>query len=148
MGLEVGARVHARLPAGAADYVEASVGGLELLHVVEGFTRVLILDAVVPGRLEPGVVAEFPPEDLEGRYAPITPHNAGLGTCLAFGRACGLAMPEEVRVFAIGVRDPYTLGERCTEEVAAAIPRIVDEVWARVFGPGGCWARLASSACD
>jgi len=146
VGLLVARALFERLPRGRAVLREASVGGIELLHVLEGFRRALIIDALEPGlsgttSLEPGEVRELALAELERPDPPLTPHNAGLAHCLRFGRACGLSMPEELRLFAIGVRDPYTFDERCTDEVARAIPRIVEQIEERVFGPSGCWAR-------
>jgi hydrogenase maturation protease len=134
VGLEVARALFERLPAGTAALLEASVGGMELLHVFEGWRRVVVVDSIRPGRLAPGEVAELPLEELEPTHTALSPHTAGLVQCLKFGRACGLEMPEEVRVFAIGVRDPFTFGERCTPEVAEAIPRIVEFIEAQVFG--------------
>ena len=56
VGHEVARALHARRPAGSAALVEACAGGMELLHVLEGWQRVLVIDAVEPGRLAPGEV--------------------------------------------------------------------------------------------
>jgi hydrogenase maturation protease len=140
VGLEVGQRLHARLAPGAADLEEASVGGHELLHILEGYDRVVIVDAVEAGHLQPGEVRELPLESLERNYAPITPHNAGLLDCLKVGRALGMHMPEDLVVFAIGVEEARTLSEQMTPKVAAAVPAIVEHVFERLFGAGGRWA--------
>jgi len=134
VGHEVARALHARRPTGSASLVEACVGGMELLHVLEGWEQVLVLDAVEPGRLAPGEVAELSLEDLEQKQLAISPHVAGLGMCLRFGRTCGLRMPEQVRVFGIGVVDPYTFGERCTPPVEQALPGIVDAIEREFFG--------------
>jgi hydrogenase maturation protease len=140
VGLEVGRLLHARVGAGTADFEEASVGGHELLHVLEGYDRVVIVDAVEAGQLAPGEVREIPVKSLERNYAPITPHNAGLLDCLKVGRALGMHMPAELAVFAIGVLEARTLSEQMTPRVAAAVPTIVDHVFERLFGPRGRWA--------
>jgi hydrogenase maturation protease len=150
-GLDVARALAQRLPADAVELTEVSVGGVELLHFLEGHRRVLLLDALepglptrgklIPGELGPGEVEELALTDLAHTSPPLTPHNAGLLDCLALGRLCGLEMPDEILIYAIGVSDPYTFGERCTPAVEAAVPRIVERVWADVFGPGGRWAR-------
>jgi hydrogenase maturation protease len=129
VGLEVARLVYERLPAGTASFSEASVGGIELLHVLEGYQRVVIVDALKPGRLAPGDVQEIPVSELQSCYSPMTPHNAGLFTALDFGRACGLCMPTEVRIFGIGVEDPFSFSEECTPTVADAIPNAVDVIY-------------------
>lgn len=122
-----------RLPAGAASLREACVGGVELLHELEGYRRVVIVDSLEPGRLPPGEVREVPLAELGSSCVPLTLHNAGLATCLELGRRMEMPMPEEVRVFAIGVCDPYTFSEQCTPAVAAAIPRAVEFIWRALF---------------
>jgi hydrogenase maturation protease len=139
VGHEVARAVFARLPPGTATLQEVSVGGIELLHVLEGYARVLIIDSIVPGFQPPGEVREVPVESLRQNCAPLTLHNAGLATCLELGRRLSLDMPEAVRVFAIGVCDPYTFSESCTQEVALAIPGAVQAIFDTVFGPRGYW---------
>ena len=127
VGHEVAAALHRRGPEGAGLEL-ACVGGLELLHLLEGWRRVVIVDAFEPGQLPPGEVAELDLEELTHRPGAITPHTASLKHCLELGNLCGLAMPEEVRVFVIGVRETRRFGERCTPEVEAAIPAAVDAI--------------------
>jgi hydrogenase maturation protease len=133
VGLEVARALHARLPAGSALLEEACVGGMELLHVLEGHRRVVIIDAYDPGpRLAPGELAELTLDELDSVHTALSPHTAGLRQCIELGRLCGLPMPEEVRVFVVGTREVRTFSEQLTPGVAAAIPRIVEEL-ARLF---------------
>jgi hydrogenase maturation protease len=141
VGLEVAEALFARLPAGSVELKLVYVGGIELLHVLEGHRRVVLIDSIEPDKARPGELRRIALEDIASSYAPLTPHNAGLPHCLGLGRACGLAMPEDLRIYAVGVCDPYTFSESCTEEVAAAVPRAVELVWRDLFGPGGAWAQ-------
>jgi hydrogenase maturation protease len=130
VGLEVARALHA-LRAGEAELALASVGGLELLHLVEGYRRVLIVDALEPGAacaLAPGEVAELAVEELRALPAATSPHTASLGCCLELGARCGLEMPAEVRVFVVGARDTRSFDERCSPEVEAALPAAVAEI--------------------
>jgi len=151
VGLEVARQLHAELGAERAALEEASVGGIELLHVLEGWRRVVLIDSYIdpidPTALPPGEIRELGLDELETTSMALSPHTAGLTHCLEFGRACGLVMPEVVRVFVIGVGDPYTFGERCTPVVQAAIPKAVALIAERVFGPDG-WGADRNSAAN
>ena len=46
IGPAVARRLHARLPAGTADLLEASAGGLEALELMAGYDRVVLIDAI------------------------------------------------------------------------------------------------------
>jgi hydrogenase maturation protease len=141
VGLELAHGIAARLPAGAVAVTEASVGGIELLQVLEVWEQVLIvasyIDPLGTGRLAPGEVRELELAELGPAQSAISPHTAGLVQCLELGRACGMVMPTEVRVFVMGVSDPYTFGESCTPAVAAAIPSAIELIAARVLGAEG-----------
>lgn len=134
IGLEVARGLWARLPSGTVDLAEACLGGIELLDILAGRERVVIIDSLAPGSLAPGEAQEIPWADLATRYTPLSPHNAGLLHCLELGRLLGQPMPNEVRVFAIGVYDPYTFREECSEELGRCLPGILDQVH-RATGP-------------
>jgi len=61
-----------------------------------------------------------------------TPHFVGVGETLALGRQLNLPMPQEVKIFAIEVEDPFTLGQRMTPTLQANLPAIVERVAAAV----------------
>ncbi|MBN2495055.1 MAG: hydrogenase maturation protease [Deltaproteobacteria bacterium] len=139
IGLEVARALHARLPPGAAALCEAELGGMELMDRLEGWRKVALIDALEPGALEPGALVELELDDLATRYAPLTPHNAGLCHCLELGMRLGMQMPDDLVVFAIGVQDPYTFSEQLTAPLAQALPGLVEEIFERLFGPVGRW---------
>jgi hydrogenase maturation protease len=137
VGLVVARALHARLPEGSALLEEACAGGMELLHVLEGNRRVMIIDAHEPGaRVAPGELAELALDELDTVHTALSPHTAGLKVCLELGRLCGLQMPEEVRVFVVGTREVRTFSEQLTPEVAAAVPRVVEELARRFWATG------------
>jgi hydrogenase maturation protease len=136
VGLIVARELHARLPEGACALEEAALGGFELLPLLQGWRRVVIVDAAEGLGLAPGEVVELELDARGGGPTPVTPHHAGLPHALELGRTLGLELPEEIRVFAIGVREARRFSERCTEEVARAIPTIVELIRQRAFSDG------------
>jgi Ni,Fe-hydrogenase maturation factor len=71
-------------------------------------------------------------KELTGR----TPHFLGVGETLALGRLLELPMPAEVRIYAIEVEDPFTLGTELTPALQTALPGIVERIAAAVGGMG------------
>ncbi len=81
------------LPPGV-EAVDAGTGGLTLLDLLEGASRVVLVDAAELGR-PPGSVVRVDGEDLglgEVAGAPSL-HGAGVGDALALGRELGLLPP-------------------------------------------------------
>ncbi|MBI2839867.1 MAG: hydrogenase maturation protease [Acidobacteria bacterium] len=108
------------LPA-EVDVIESSEAGLALLEYIEGYDRVLLLDAVVTGRCAPGTVIELSPDELEKIVSP-SPHYAGIPEVLEMGRRLGLKMPGEIRILALEVERPETVCEGFTPSVKAGLP--------------------------
>lgn len=100
---------------------ETTEMGLALLDAIAGREGLVLIDAIQTGRAPAGHVHEVSPKEL-GAVVGTSPHFLGVGETLALGRALGLPMPTEVRVLAIEVADPLTLGETMTPAVAAAVP--------------------------
>ncbi len=101
--------------------------GLALLDFITGYSSVLIVDSIQTGQAVPGFVHELDAcslKQLTGR----TPHFLGVGETLVLGRQLGLSMPEQVRIFAVEVEDPFTLNTRMTAVLEAALPSIVERV--------------------
>ncbi len=119
VALRVADALEAAPPAGAA-IRRSAAAGLYLLDDMEGFDRVVVVDAVRTGR-PPGTVLSFPLEDLRAPEGP-SPHSIGLPSALARARAAGAPVPGRIHVVAVEVLDMEHVGEGLTPEVAAAVP--------------------------
>ena len=103
--------------------------GLALLDFFVGHRAVIIVDSIRTGRVPPGTVHEVDATELK-QLTGRTPHFLGVGETLALGRHLGLAMPEHVKVFAIEVEDPFTLGTEMTKPVQRAVSEALERVTA------------------
>ena len=114
------------LPEGATA-LDAGSGGLDLLQVLEGWKRAVIVDAADIGR-EPGQFARFTPDEARfvGSQDTTSLHNAGLAEVLALADAVGQSLPKLV-IF--GVQPEKTdWGEGLSEVIEATLPGLVDAV--------------------
>ena len=107
--------------------------GLALLDFFVGRRAVILVDSIQTGRVPPGTVHELDASQLK-QLTGRTPHFLGVGETLALGRRLGLAMPEMVKIFAIEVEDPFTLGTELTPTLRQAIPGLVDRLSRVVCG--------------
>lgn len=113
-------------PRGAA--IERSGrSGLYLLDEMEGFDRVVVVDAIRTAGGVPGAVHSVALEELHAPGGP-SPHAIGLPSAVAAARAAGAPVPSHVRIVAIEVADLEELGEGLTPEVRRAIPLAVEAV--------------------
>lgn len=130
IGLEVACEVARRLDGDdQVDVRETMEMGLALLDFFAGYRAVILVDSIQTGRFPAGTTHEVDWAGLK-QLTGRTPHFLGVGETLALGRRLGLAMPEEVRILAVEVEDPFTLGTQMTPSLQAAIPQVVERVLA------------------
>jgi hydrogenase maturation protease len=112
-------------PAPGALVRRSARAGLYLLDDMEGFDRVVVVDAVRTGAHAPGTVLSFALEDLHAPEGP-SPHSIGLPSALARARAAGAPVPSRVHVVAVEVLDMESVAEGLTPPVEAAVPAAVE----------------------
>ena len=111
------------------DVEELAASGLELLDVVRGYDKVVIIDAIQTTKGKPGELYILEEKDFEKSIHGASPHGINIATALALGRKLVPAeMPKEVVFFAVEAEDLVNVSERLTPKVAKALPRIVDKV--------------------
>jgi hydrogenase maturation protease len=103
------------------EVLEASIAGVALLDVLNGFSRAVIIDAVLDSSSKAGTVAAHKLEEFVGTKHLVAAHQIDLPTAVALGKEIGAAIPEEIFVVTVVAKDVTTIAENCSEEVEAAI---------------------------
>lgn len=128
VGLRVAAALQTRVQARSdITVLQTAEMGLALLDIVTGYKRLVLVDAVQTGQSPPGFVHEIDGADLSTLPA-VSPHFLGVGEAFALGRKLGFPVPSEVRIFAIEVQDPFTVGTELTPALSSALAAIVQRV--------------------
>ena len=112
------------------DVKDTSIGGLNLLELIVGYNKVIIIDAIMTQDGEAGEVYRLGPEDIgEPAQSTISAHHLNLLTTIKLGKKLfPKKMPGEVIVFAVNIQEVTEFTEEMTEEVRGAIPRVVNLV--------------------
>ena len=100
----------------------ASVAGLNLLDLLSGHTRALIVDVVQTGASEPGTLIEWPVERASAGRTLGGSHQTDLLTTLALGRSLGYALPDSISLLVAEAEDLLTVHEGLTPAVAISVP--------------------------
>jgi hydrogenase maturation protease len=106
---------------------DVTTGGLELMQVLEGWKRVVVIDAAGVGQ-DPGQFVRFTPDQVRLARAAdsFSLHHTGLSEVLALADALGRVLPEMV-IFGV---QPGEIGwrEGLSPAVEAALPALADAV--------------------
>jgi len=105
--------------------MESSASGLGLLDLVTGYDRVIIIDAIKTEGGQAGEIYRLNAENLSGTRHLASSHDINLATAFELGKKLGIALPQEITIFAVEVVDVTTFSEKCTPEVEKAIPLAV-----------------------
>ncbi len=108
-----------------------AAAGLYLLDEMDGFDRVVVVDAIRSGAHPAGTVTSMPVEDLRSPGGP-SPHSIGLPSALARAREAGAPVPARIHVVAIEVDDLETVGEGLSPAVAGSVGRAAEAARAAV----------------
>ncbi len=107
--------------------VDGGAGGLSLLQMMEGWRRVVVVDAADVS-LEPGQFIRFTPQEarLVEAMDRFSLHYAGLAEVLALARALGRSLPP-IAVFGVQP-ERVDWREGLSPAVEAALPALVEAI--------------------
>lgn len=109
---------------------ECCTGGLELLDVVAGFDRLIVLDSIKTEGGRAGAWYRLDGADLRETMHLNNVHDANFATALELGRRMGLRLPDDdqIHILAVEVSDNATFSDRLSPPLEAAMPALVDEI--------------------
>ena len=128
VGIWVAGALEGRLNQQKVTVMETSMAGLNLLDMLVNFDRAIIIDAIQTVGGKAGQIYRLKPEAFDATRHATTPHDVNFATALELGNRLGLALPQQIIIFAIEVEDVATFNEGCTPEVERAIPVCVEKV--------------------
>ena len=138
VGIYVARALAERFPvqefAGEIDVSEAELAGFDLIEILRGYDRAVIVDALQLEGEEPGTVFRMRPDDMRITARLASVHDIDLMTALALGKRLGFKMPADVVIFGVQAADARTLGEGCTNVVQRVIEPLSEEIVGELEG--------------
>jgi hydrogenase maturation protease len=107
---------------------EIYAGGIRLLDALTGYDRAVIIDAILTKDNIPGRIHRLTPDDIHTTWNTVSVHDMNLTTALAMGTMLQLPLPRQIDIWGIEGADLESFGEALTEEVAQAVPHVVDAI--------------------
>ena len=114
------------------DVVESAVAGYDLLELMEGWERVIFVEAVQLADRAPGDVVRLDPLDPTHQLRLCALREATIPEVMGVGAKLGRPMPSELVLLGVQGEDLCSFGEALTPAVAQAVPRAADRVLAEL----------------
>jgi len=119
--------------------MEASLAGLNLLDLLTGYDRAIIIDAIQTAGGRQGQTYWLDLEAFPATRHYCSTHDVNFTTALELGKRLGLHLPGRIDILAVEVADTDRFSEELTPQVAQAVPRcvamIVDELASGIASP-------------
>jgi len=109
------------------DFDAGNMNSFHLLDIIEGYDRLVIVDAIKKGG-EAGTLYNIPLEELDDTIHHSSIHTVNLATAIRFGQKMGELMPEYISIYGVEVEDIENFSEELTDKVKRAVPGITQEI--------------------
>jgi hydrogenase maturation protease len=106
---------------------EAITGGMNLLDLILGYDKVIIIDAVKTETGENGEVRRIPLKDFSTMHS-CNPHDVSLAEAIKMAKKLGEnRIPKDIVVIGVMMKQiPCEFGEKLSKNIAAAVPKAVE----------------------
>jgi hydrogenase maturation protease len=131
VGLAVAAALAGLLgesPVEDVDVLTGTRGGFELLDLLSGYRRAILVDALTLPHPRPGRVRRLGPDRLAGSARLVNPHEISLADAFHLAERMSIPMPASVEILAVEAGDTTTLSEQMTP----AVDRVVQPLARRI----------------
>jgi len=110
---------------------DCTASGVDLLQIIEGYDRLLLVDSIKTREGVPGNWFHFTAERLRETIHLTNIHDANFATTLSLGRQLGMPLPsdQEIHVFAVEIFDDFTFSETMTDKLEKAYSIYSEEIF-------------------
>ena len=110
---------------------DCTASGVDLLQIIEGYDRLLLIDSIKTREGVPGKWFHFTAERLRETIHLTNIHDANFATTLSLGRQLGMPLPsdQEIHVFAVEIFDDFTFSETMTDKLEKAYSIYSEEIF-------------------
>lgn len=110
------------------EVTETNVGGIALLDLIAGYTKVVIVDAIITKKRRPGTIYKLSLEDLGNIVEPYMLHAIDLRSAVELGRTLGYHIPGDITIYAVEIKDNTIFTEGLSQDIEAIVPLVIKQI--------------------
>ena len=128
IGLAAVRKLSGLLKDDALEFKSSEKAGLNLIELLEGYDRAIIIDSIITGEHPPGEIIELTMDRLPPNLRLRSPHDADFKSAVEMARRLGLKMPSAITILGIEVLDNLTFQPCFSPKLAARLNSIIDRL--------------------
>lgn len=109
-------------------YHTASCGGLEIVEMMDGYTTVIIIDAIKTKEGTPGEVYHLTQEHFKQSMHVSNFHDISFLTAIEFCKQAGMKIPDTIHIIAIEIIEDLVFSNSFSAEIENMYPEIIENV--------------------
>ncbi len=151
VGLAVAEQVQCMLnehPVYGVDVRFSTRGGLEILDLLSGYSRAILVDCLSLPDAVPGRVRRLSSNELLESPRIENSHAITLADAFRIADRLSIPMPDDIEVFGVEAGDAVTISDEMTEEVRAVVNQVAAQIHAMLVSADSEQARLARLDAD
>jgi|YelNatPaOPRAMG01_1025707.scaffolds.fasta_scaffold117196_1 hydrogenase maturation protease len=114
------------------DFKTSEKVGLNLIELLNGYERAIIIDSIITGKHTPGEIIEFSLDELPDNPRLRCPHDVDFKSAVELARKTGLPMPKQVFIFGIEIIDNLTFSPDLSPEIYSLVPSLLKSLTAKI----------------
>lgn len=114
-------------PGDDIDFSTQCCGGLDILERIEGYCRVIFIDAIKSPEGNPGDISVFKPDDFKETSNLSNFHDINFITALYLGETLGINLPRDIYILAVKIVEDMEFSSDLTPELKKIYPEILSK---------------------
>jgi hydrogenase maturation protease len=133
VGIEAVRRIKKQLKNVAT--VEGSIAEFEIVELMEGYDKAIIIDGVKTNERKVGEFWELELEEIKKykKWFHRSSHGMDLWTAVELGRKLGYKLPKEIKIYVMEVKDNTTFKEELTKEMKIFLPKFINYLLSQIL---------------
>jgi hydrogenase maturation protease len=108
-------------------FEKGTIGGLEILELIQGYEKVIFLDAIKTNNGKPGDIYHMVLADFYETLHLSNLHDVSFIQAIMLGKKLGFQLPEMIHIFAVEIVEDQVFSRNFTVEIEAQYPSILNE---------------------
>lgn len=117
-------KIHSDIP---ADFQTACCGGLEIIEIIKGYEKVILIDAMRTPEGIPGTVRHLTPENFVETLNLSNLHDINFIQALETSRLLGIGLPSEIHIIGVEIEEDRVFSEELTDTMKLRYPGVLKE---------------------